>query len=89
MLDWVSTTLLLPKLLTVMEELDSAGKVKEHKEKVYQVNFQNGATHAKLLEVDGHPPAEADLKKQAENESNARQMTGRSKSCSYATSTGG
>jgi len=61
--------------LTVMEELDSSGKVKERKEKVYQVNFRNGATFAKLVEVNGHAPAEADLKKQAENESKARQMT--------------
>lgn len=63
--------------LTVTEELDSSGKIKEHKEKVYQVNFRNGATHARLVEVNGRPPAEADLKKQAENESNARQMTGK------------
>src|SRR5215475_9514591 len=62
--------------LTVMEELDSAGKVKEHKEKVYQVNFRDGATYAKLVEVNGHAPGQADLKKQAENESNASQMTG-------------
>jgi len=62
--------------LTVLEELDSSGKVKEHKDKVYQVNFQNGSTFAKLVEVNGHPPDEADMKKQAENESNARQMTG-------------
>jgi hypothetical protein len=66
--------------LTVMEELDSAGKVKEHKEKVYQVNFRNGATYAKLVQVNGHAPAQSDLKKQAENESNAREMTGKSKS---------
>jgi len=66
--------------LTVMEELDSAGKVKERKQKVYQVNFRNGATYAKLVEVNGRPPAETDLKKQAENESNARQMTGNSRS---------
>jgi hypothetical protein len=66
--------------LTVMEEFDSAGKVKERKQKVYQVNFRNGATYAKLVEVNGRPPADADLKKQAENESNARQMTGNSKS---------
>lgn len=63
-----------------MEELDSAGKVKEHKEKVYQVNFRNGATYAKLVQVNGHAPAQSDLKKQAENESNAREMTGKSKS---------
>jgi hypothetical protein len=62
--------------LTVTEELDSSGKVKEHKEKVYQVNFRNGATFAKLVEVNGRPPGESDMKKQAENESNARQMTG-------------
>jgi hypothetical protein len=62
--------------LSVTEELDSSGKVKEHKEKVYQVNFRNGATYARLVEVNGRPPGEADLKKQAENESNARQMTG-------------
>jgi hypothetical protein len=62
--------------LTLMEEFDSSGKVKEHKEKVYQVNFRDGATYAKLVEVNGHAPGEADLKKQAENESNARQMTG-------------
>src|SRR6266850_3941139 len=66
--------------LTVMEELDSTGKVKEHKEKVYQVNFRNGASYAKLVEVNGRPPAEADLKKQAETDSNARQMTGNSRS---------
>src|SRR4051812_14501975 len=66
--------------LTLMEELDSVGKVKERKEKVYQVNFQNGTTHVSLLKVNGHTPGEADLKKQAENESNARQMTGRAKS---------
>jgi len=65
--------------LTVMEEFDSSGKVKEHKEKVYQVNFRDGATYAKLVEVNGHAPGEADLKKQAENESNARQMTGSKK----------
>lgn len=68
--------------LTVMEELDSAGKVKEHKEKVYQVNFRDGATYAKLVEVNGHAPGQADLKKQAENESNAKQMTeSKSKKC--------
>jgi hypothetical protein len=62
--------------LTLTEEFDSTGKMKEHKEKVYQVNFRNGATYAKLVEVNGHAPAAADLKKQAENESNAQQMTG-------------
>ena len=62
--------------LTVMEELDSAGKVKEHKEKVYQVNFRDGATYAKLVEVNGRAPGQADLKKQVQNEADANQMTG-------------
>src|SRR2546428_1175697 len=54
--------------LTVTEELDSNGKVRERKEKVYDVSFQGGATHLKLLTVNGRPPAAADLKKQSENE---------------------
>src|ERR1700704_1856447 len=44
---------------TITEELDSAGKVKERKEKVYQVVFQGGTTHLKLLQVNGRSPDEA------------------------------
>jgi hypothetical protein len=62
--------------LTVTEELDSSGKVKERKEKVYQVRFESGATYLKLLEVNGHAPGDADRKKQSENESNVRQIVG-------------
>src|ERR1700694_4701690 len=43
--------------VTLTEELDASGKVKEHKEKVYQVSFQGGSTHLKLVEVNGRPPA--------------------------------
>src|SRR3954469_16816723 len=64
----------------VSEELDSDGKVTARKQKVYHVWFKDGATHAKLVEVNGHPPAEADLKKTAENELNLRQMLGGDKS---------
>src|SRR5438045_4126393 len=53
--------------VTVIEELDSTGNVKERKEKLYQVLFQGGATHLKLLQVNGHDPAEADMKKMADN----------------------
>ena len=66
--------------LTVTEELDSTGRVKERKEKVYQVYFQAGATHLKLLTVNGRSPAQADVKKQSENDENARQVLGQSKS---------
>ena len=65
--------------LTFTEELDATGRVKERKEKVYQVVFQNGLTHLNLLTVNGHPPAQADLKKQLENEANARKILGKSK----------
>src|SRR2546423_963554 len=37
--------------VTLTEELDATGKVREHKEKVYQVSFQAGSTQVKLLEV--------------------------------------
>ena len=60
--------------LTVTEELDSTGRVKERKEKVYQVVFQAGATHLKLLTVNGRSPAQADVKKQSENDENARDV---------------
>jgi hypothetical protein len=65
--------------LTVTEELDSAGKVKERKAKVYQVSFRDGSSYLKLIEVNGHAPAEADRKKHTENEINMRQMLGQSK----------
>jgi hypothetical protein len=65
--------------VTLTEELDSAGRVKDQKEKVYQISFKQGLTQAKLLQVNGRPPANADAKQQAENESNARQMLGKGK----------
>src|SRR5437879_1157365 len=42
--------------VTVTEELDSSGNVKERKEKVYQVSFNGAATTAKLVEVNGRAP---------------------------------
>src|SRR5438105_11368527 len=66
--------------VSLTEELDASGKVKEHKEKVYQVSLQGGLTHVKLVEVNGRPPAGGDVKKQAENEMSAKQLLGESKS---------
>jgi hypothetical protein len=66
--------------LTVTEELDGAGKVKERREKVYEVSYRDGLSHATLLQVNGHLPSEADLRKQTENEMNLRQITGEAKS---------
>lgn len=65
--------------VSVTEELDSTGKVKEHKEKVYEVSLRDGCSHVRLLEVNGHPPQGSDLKKQSENELNLRQLLGESK----------
>jgi len=64
----------------VTEEFDAAGKMKERKEKVYRVSFENGRTRAKLMEVNGRPPAEADVKKQADNEMTGGQLLGQPKS---------
>jgi len=65
--------------VNVTEEFDSSGKVKERKEKVYEVSFRDGASRLRLLEVNGHAPSDSDLKKLAENESSYRLLTGKSK----------
>jgi hypothetical protein len=62
--------------LTVTEQLDGAGNVKERREKVYEISYRNGLSHATLLEVNGHIPSEADLRQQSENEMSIRQITG-------------
>ena len=62
--------------VNVTEEFDGKGKIKQRKERVFQVYFRAGATYLKLLEVDGHKPAEADLKFQAETQSSMRQVFG-------------
>lgn len=65
--------------VSVIEELDAAGKVKERKEKVYEVSYRGGSSWARLLEVNGHPPCRTDMKEQTENETNARHVLGHSK----------
>jgi len=65
--------------LTVTEQLDTAGKVKEHREKLYEISYRDGLSHAKLLQVNGHAPSEADLKQQSDNEMSVRQLTGEKK----------
>src|SRR5438477_5036231 len=65
--------------VTLTEELNAEGKVKERKQRLYQVFFQGGTTRLKLLEVNGVAPSAAELKKLSENESNVRQILGHSK----------
>jgi hypothetical protein len=66
--------------VTVTEQFDANGRMKEHKERVYRICFHDGRSSAKLVEVNGHEPPQAELKKQAENEANAQQLMGDSKS---------
>ena len=66
--------------VTLTEELDAFGNVKERKEKLYQVSLQDGSTYLKLLAVNGHPAPDAELKKQSENQALFRQLLGQPKS---------
>ena len=63
--------------VNVTEELDGKGKVKQRKKRVFQVSFRGGTTSVKLIQVDGHSPAGADLKNQAETQSGMRQLFGK------------
>jgi hypothetical protein len=65
--------------VSIIEELDAAGKIKERKEKVYEVSYRGGWGLSRLLEVNGHPPCRTDMKEQTENEANARQALGQPK----------
>ena len=65
--------------VSVTEELDSRGNVKERKEKVFKVYFQKGLTYAKLVEVNGRPLKQADVKAQADNDAATRQVLGDAK----------
>jgi hypothetical protein len=65
--------------VTVTEEVDSSGKVTDRKKKVYNISFRSGLSQVNLVEVNGHPPAEADRRKQSENETGLRQLLGQSK----------
>src|SRR5690349_11053539 len=49
-----------------VEELDANGRVKERKEKVYQVVFRGGSSQSKLVEVNGRAPGPSEVKKQNE-----------------------
>ena len=65
--------------VSIVEELDADGKIKDRKEKVYQVSFASGATLVKLLSINGHTPAEAERKQHSENEGKVQTLMGGSK----------
>jgi hypothetical protein len=64
---------------TVTEQLDGSGKVKEHREKLYEISYRDGLSRSTLLEVNGHAPSDSDLKQQSDNETSMRQITGETK----------
>jgi hypothetical protein len=66
--------------LTASEELDSAGNVKERREKIYEISYRDGLSHATLLAVNGHPPTGQDLKQQSDNEMSLNKLLGQTKS---------
>ncbi len=58
---------------TVTEELDSKGRLKDHKEKLYEVLFESGLSYLKLIEINGQTLSLAESKKQQEKEVAERQ----------------
>ena len=64
--------------VNVTEQFDSKGRVKERKERRFQVYFRAGTSYVKLLQVDGHAPAQADVKFQTETQSSVHQFFGQS-----------
>jgi hypothetical protein len=72
------------KKSTVTEELDASGKVKERKEKLYEVVVDSGLTYLKLVKVNGKNLPPSELKKQEE-----RELKDREKLAQRKTSNGG
>lgn len=58
---------------TVTEELDSKGRLKEHKEKLYEVLVESGLSSLKLLQINGQTLSTAESKKQEQKEAVERQ----------------
>jgi hypothetical protein len=54
--------------ITLAEELDAAGRVKERKERFYEAVFDSGLTYLKLVKVNGKALPPGELKKQEERE---------------------
>src|SRR5690349_8163203 len=65
--------------VTVTDELDGSGKIKLHREKLYEISYRDGLSHSTLLQVNGRAPSDSDLKQQTDNESSVRQITGEAK----------
>jgi hypothetical protein len=57
---------------TVREDLDKKGRLREHKEKLYNVEVHSGLSLLKLVEIDGQHLAGAELAKQQERDTAER-----------------
>src|ERR1041385_6430937 len=66
--------------VTLSEELDAQGNVKERKERLYEVSYRGGLTHLKLLEVNGHRASGGEVKKMSETHTGFRSWLGLDKS---------
>src|SRR5581483_8253519 len=62
--------------VNVTEQFDTKGHVKERKERMFQVYFRAGTSYVKLLQVNGHAPAQADVKFQTETQSSVHEFFG-------------
>jgi hypothetical protein len=62
--------------VNVTEQFDTKGHIKERKERMFQVYFRAGSSYVKLLQVNGHAPAQADVKFQTETQSSVHQFFG-------------
>lgn len=58
---------------TVTEDMDMRGRVKDRKEKLYQVSVTSGLSSLKLLQMNGQKLSSAELKKQEDKEAAERQ----------------
>jgi hypothetical protein len=65
--------------ITLTEEFDGSGNIRERKERVYDASFHDGLSHLNLSEVNGHAPTAEDRKKQTENASTFQRLLGDSK----------
>ncbi len=57
---------------TISEEVDKKGKLKEHKEKLYDVLVRSGLSSLTLVQINGQDLSPAELKKQQEHDAAER-----------------
>ncbi|MDB6018615.1 MAG: hypothetical protein JWR19_3104 [Pedosphaera sp.] len=57
---------------TITEELDTKGRLKEHKEKLYQVMVESGLSYIRLIQINGQSLSVGELKKEDAREAAER-----------------